>query len=86
MILARVCGNLVNSAQEPGFDGVPIRIVQKVDYDGNACGAPFMVIDRIGANNGEVVLLETAMEASMGMNKKCAADNAIVAIVDEISG
>tara|TARA_Y100000589_G_C26577707_1_gene397102 strand:+ start:219 stop:479 length:261 start_codon:yes stop_codon:yes gene_type:complete len=86
MILARVCGNVVATHQEAGFHSVPLRFVVKV-FDMNPAkqiGEPFIAIDRIGVSDGEFVLLETAMESSLGMSRRCGADAAIIAIVDEV--
>ena len=86
MILAKVCGNVVATHHEPGFDAVPLRFVVKVfdvkyqDY----YGEPFVAIDRVGVNDGEYVLLETSMESGLGMSQLCGADAAIIAIVDKI--
>lgn len=86
MILARVCGNIVATHHEPGFDAVPLRFVVKVfDMDtAKSVGEPFIAIDRVGVNDGEFVLLETSMESGLGMSQPCGTDAAIIAIVDKI--
>lgn len=86
MILAQVGGVVVATVKEPGFLGLPLRIVQKVDYNFQGYGAAFIAIDRIGVADGQIVLLETSMEASMGLEHRCGADAAIIAIVDKVVG
>ena len=87
MILAQVCGNVVATHHESGFDAQTLKIVVKVfEMDvAKPVGGPFVVLDRIGANTGEFVLLETSMESCLGMSRMCASDAAIVAIVDKMS-
>ncbi|MCJ8347853.1 ethanolamine utilization protein EutN [bacterium] len=84
MILAKVCGNIVASHIESGFHAQPIRLVQKLDQDMKVYGAITSAIDRIGVGNGEIVLLETSLESSIGLENKCASDQAIIAIVDKL--
>ncbi|PCJ17870.1 MAG: hypothetical protein COB02_12445 [Candidatus Cloacimonadota bacterium] len=86
MILARVCGNIVASHAESGFHAQPLRLVQKLDKDLKAYGAISSAIDRIGVGNGEIVLLETSLESSLGLLNMCASDQAIIAIVDKLVG
>ncbi len=91
MILARVKGTVVATHHESGFDGLALKIVQKVQSldevdDEISSAKDLIVIDRIGANEGQFVLLETSMESCLGMDRLCAADAAIIAIVDSLSG
>ncbi len=83
MDLARVCGQLVANHIEDGFHAQPLRLVQNLDPEGNPRGKPYIVLDRIGVADGQIVLIETAMEATLGMGVRCAADAAIVGIVDK---
>lgn len=86
MILARVCGNVVATHHEKGFAGKVLKIVVPIHEmeEGVPQGAPYVVLDRIGVNDGEIVLLETAMESSMGLDGRVSCDAAIIAIVDRI--
>lgn len=89
MILARVRGTVVATHHEPGFHSQPLKFVEKVpDMEERkmVIAALSVAIDRIGANEGEFVLLETAMEAGMGMDRVCGTDTSIVAIVDKLVG
>ncbi|MCO4781287.1 MAG: ethanolamine utilization protein EutN [Candidatus Cloacimonetes bacterium] len=86
MILAKVCGNIVLSHVEEGFLSQPIRLVQKLDQELKPYGAITSAIDRIGVGNGEIVLLETSLESSLGLSALCASDQAIIAIVDKMVG
>ena len=89
MILARVRGTVVATHHEPGFHSQTLKFVEKVnDLEERKMilSALSIAIDRIGANTGEFVLLETAMEAGLGMDKVCGTDTSIVAIVDKLVG
>jgi microcompartment protein CcmK/EutM len=85
LILGCVGGVVVATIKEPGFASLPLRIVRKVDRELVPYGPEFIAIDRIGVDDGQVVLLETSMEASMGLALKCGADAAIIAIVDRLT-
>lgn len=78
-----VAGKLVTCHQDIGFNASSLRILYKLGSDGQRLGKPFVALDRIGVDDGQIVLIETAMEATMGLGKVCAADAAIIAIVDK---
>jgi microcompartment protein CcmK/EutM len=91
MILARVKGTVVATHHDPGFHGLALKIVEKVESLEETAykissSRDLIAIDRVGANEGEFVLLETSMESCLGMDRLCAADAAIVAIVDTLTG
>jgi len=89
MILARVRGTVVATHQEKGFFAQSFKFVEKVfDMEERPLNLTSLsiAIDRVGANEGEYVLLETAMEAGLGMDALCGTDTAIVAIVDKLTG
>ncbi|MBT3785164.1 EutN/CcmL family microcompartment protein, partial [bacterium] len=82
-----VRGTVVATHHEPGFHSQSLKFVEKVfDLEDRASNIKSLsiAIDRIGANVGEFVLLETAMESGLGMDSLCATDTAIVAIVDKL--
>lgn len=58
MILARVKGNIVASAQYPCFDGQKILIVQPIDETGKDKGDSFLACDTALSGPGDVVLVE----------------------------
>ncbi len=58
MILARVKGNVVASAQHHCFNGQKILIVQPVDETGKDKGDSFLACDTALSGPGDVVLVE----------------------------
>ena len=58
MILGRIKGNVVASAQYPCYDGQRILIVQPIDEKGGDKGDSFLACDAAQAAPGDVVLVE----------------------------
>lgn len=70
MKFGRVLGTLVNGAAHPGLKGIPLLVVQLVDEELNPVGAPVIAGDRLGVGPGELVFMEEAMEASLGLDER----------------
>jgi len=87
MILCRVKGNVVSSAQYPCFKGHRILIVQPIDEKGGDKGDSFLACDSVQAAPGDVVLVEregnTARQILGTANDPFHA--VIVGIVDEVA-
>jgi len=87
MILGRIKGNIVASAQYPCYDGQRILIVQPIDEKGDDKGDSFLACDAAQAAPGDVVLVEregnTARQLLGTANDPFHA--VIVGIVDKIS-
>ena len=73
MIIAEVIGNVVATQKD-----------EKLNLDGSARGEPFMVIDRLGAGEGETVLVVMEGKSSMQILGRGLApvDMAVVGIID----
>jgi len=100
VFLARIKGHVVATAKDPAVKGCKLLIVEplKVDYDdpdlaggGNVGAARFevtgraiVVIDSIGAGDGQLVLITQGSSARLaeGLNK-LPVDAVVVGIVDE---
>lgn len=85
MILAEVVGTVVASAKDPGLVPLPLLLVQPLTHQRKPKGDPLVATDRIGVGVGEIVFLEVAKEAGLGLEKDLVpTDLAIVAKVDAV--
>lgn len=86
MIPGKVIGRLVPAATLEGFRGVRFLIIQPIDEQKQASGAPLIACDAIGANEGEYVFIAQGREATFPLPDKFnPADMTVIAIVDEIT-
>jgi ethanolamine utilization protein EutN len=97
MFLARVKGHVVATAKDPSMHGQKLLIVEplKVDYDASAAegggggrlgatGRAIVALDRIGAGEGQLVLIVQGSSARMAEGLgKIPTDAAVIGIVDE---
>lgn len=92
MFLARVQGHVVASTKDPAISGSKLLIVEplKVDYDRDTgggtlgeTGRAIVALDRIGAGEGQLVLIVQGSSARMveGCNKM-PVDAVVVGLVD----
>lgn len=83
MKFGRVVGTLVNSHADAGLHGMPLKLVQLMDEQGRAYGAPQVAGDRLGVGVGDYVFMEEAMEAGLGLPERhCPIDLGIVGRAD----
>jgi ethanolamine utilization protein EutN len=84
MIIAEVIGNVVATQKDPKFEGIKLLLVRQLELDGSPRGGPFMAIDRIGAGEGEKVLVVQEGKSSMQLLGRGLApvDMAVVGIID----
>ena len=92
MLLGRVQGHVVSSTKDPAMSGAKMLIVEpiKVDYgpDGGGTmqltGRAIVAVDRIGAGEGQIVLLVQGSSARMMEGcAKMPVDAVVVGLVDE---
>jgi len=92
MLLGRVQGHVVASTKDPAMGGSKMLIVEpiKVDYgaDGGGTmqltGRAIVAVDRIGAGEGQIVLLVQGSSARMMEGcSKMPVDAIVVGLVDE---
>lgn len=57
MYLARVLGPVVTPVQHPFFDGRTLLLVRRLDLDGSPRGPDRVAVDRVGAGEGDLVLV-----------------------------
>ncbi len=83
MFIGEVIGAVVATRKTASMEGLPLRLVRKVSMDNQAGESYLVVVDPLGASNGERVLVatgSTARQTSATDNKPI--DAIIMAIVD----
>ncbi len=92
MFLARVQGHVVASQKAPALSGMKLLVVEplKVNYDAPGTGAfevtgrAIVAVDRIGAGEGQIVLIVQGSSARlMDGCSKMPIDAVVVGLVDE---
>lgn len=85
MELARVIGTVTSTQKYPGLEGVKLLLVEAVDEEGAAHGAPFVVTDSGQAGVGDLVSWIGGREAALTCPEEFVpVDAAIVTIVDQV--
>lgn len=85
MKFGRVVGTLVNSDWDAGLEGIPLKLVQLLDENGEPLGGdPVIAGDRLGVGPGEYVFMEESREAGLGLEEfYCSIDLGIVGRADQ---
>jgi microcompartment protein CcmK/EutM len=88
VIVGRVVGSLWSADQDPGFDGLVLKLVVPEDArTREASGNTMVVVDLVGSRTGDTVLVVYEGSASrmcMGRDKS-SAEAIIIGIVDEMN-
>lgn len=86
MTIGRVVGNVVSTHKDAKLEGAKLMLVQPLDLDGAAKGAPLMAIDGVDAGIGDrVLLIQDGRSAQLVLGKGTAAvDAAIIGVVDAV--
>lgn len=86
MYLARVLGAVVTPVQHPFFDGRTLLLVRRLDLDGAERGPDRVAVDRVGAGEGDLVLvLEEGNSARQIVDDgKAPLRSVVVGFVDEV--
>lgn len=86
MQIARVIGTVVSTVKNGTLDGRKFLIVQTLDADLKAMGAPMIALDAVGAGEGELVFWCRGKEASFPFKRdETPTDCTIVGIIDSDS-
>lgn len=87
MLIARVVGTVVSTQKHRKFEGAKLMLVQPLNLDDTARGAPLLAVDGVGAGVDEKVLIVLeGRAAGEALGKKAApVDAAIVGIIDQVS-
>jgi ethanolamine utilization protein EutN len=85
MYLARVVGTVVATVKYEGLTGYPLLLVEPIDDQGVATGAPHAAVDTTQAGPGETVFCVASREAALACDPTFVpVDAAIIGIVDEV--
>jgi microcompartment protein CcmK/EutM len=83
--LARIDGTLTATRKHPTLAGCRFLVAQRLDADGRASGEPVVVLDRLGARHGSLVLVSTDGDAVRRLRGDTApARLSVVGIVDSV--
>ena len=83
MQLARVIGDVVATRKDPGFDSIPLLLLQPIAADGTNVGRLLVAVDSVGAGVGERVLIVSGSSARYtAVTTGKPADATILGIVD----
>lgn len=84
MELARVEGSVTSSLKEERLTATTLLVVQQVGPEASPTPAvPYLAVDRVGAGEGDVVIVVRGTPASLAVSPEGApVDAAIVGIVD----
>jgi ethanolamine utilization protein EutN len=85
MYLARIDGTLTTAKKHGTLQGVRFLIGQRLEPDGSASGEPLVIIDRLGARRGSMVIVSTDGEiARQWLGNTTPARLMTVGIVDQV--
>jgi ethanolamine utilization protein EutN len=86
MFLARIDGTLTAARKDHRLAGVRFLISQRLDADGRSTGEPLVVLDRMGAGRGSLVLVSSdGTIARDWLGKGVPARLVVVGIVDRVT-
>jgi ethanolamine utilization protein EutN len=86
MYLARVVGNVVATAKDPGLRNEKLLVIQPLSPDRFPDGSPLIAVDGAGVGVGEEVFYVRGREASFAfLPKKVPTDISIVGKVDTVT-
>lgn len=85
MLIAQVKGNIWATRKEEALKGYKLLVVQPVDVNGKPVGNVLVAADRIGAGEGELVLVVGGSSARMATEgRDVPVDATVVAIIDTV--
>lgn len=84
MFLGRVKGNVVSTIKNEDMVGMKLLIIERVNEYLEGKGSTEVVVDPIGAGNGEVVLVCKGSSARKVFKGEPPIDNVVVGIVESV--
>lgn len=85
MRFARVIGTVWATAKDPTLAGIPLRVIQPVDENGEDVAEPLVAGDRVSSRAGDRVFFVEAREAAKAFpGKFVPLDATILGIVDDV--
>jgi ethanolamine utilization protein EutN len=83
MQLARVIGTVVATVKNKSLEGRKLLVIQSLNAELKAQGAPMVAVDAVGAGKGELVFWCRGKEASFPFKREdTPTDCTVVAIID----
>jgi microcompartment protein CcmK/EutM len=85
MILGQVVGTVVATQKDEGLEGYKLLLVQSVGLDMRPKSSYQVVVDTVGAGEGEFVITVSGSSARLtARTKDKPVDTAIIAVVDSV--
>ncbi len=84
MQLAKVVGNVVATQKDEGLNGHKLLLIAPLEPKDGSFSQTKVAVDKVGAGNGETVLIVSGSSARNQFAGNSPIDLAIVGIVDEI--
>ncbi len=87
MILSRVTGSVHATVKDAALEGEKLLLAQPIGLDGADIGRPLVVVDRIGAGVGDLVLVlrEGGSARALLGDDESPVQALVVAVVDDVS-
>ncbi len=85
MFLARIDGTLTTTVRHDTLESCRFLLGQRLEADGTPGGGPLVILDRLGARRGSVVVVSTDGDiARKWLGNTCPARLTVAGLVDEI--
>ena len=85
MLIARVVGSAVSTAEDARMTGLKLLVVRPASTADEVSGDAFVAVDTVGAGSGELVLVARGSAARhTDRTTDCPTDAAIVGILDSL--
>lgn len=86
MRLGKIIGKVWATAKTPSLTGVTLFVMQPLNHHQRPVGGPIIVVDSVGAGEGEVVFWVGGAEATLAIRgRTIPSDASIVGIVDRVN-
>ncbi|WP_075981276.1 EutN/CcmL family microcompartment protein [Bacillus massilinigeriensis] len=84
MILGKVIGSIWATHKEVGMSHLKLLMIEPINMRDEVVGQPIIAADRIGAGQGEVVIISRGSPARTIFDKNTPVDAVVVGIVDSL--
>lgn len=86
MRLGQIIGKVWATAKTPALTGVTLFVMQPLNHHRKPVGTPIIVVDSVGAGEGETVFWVGGAEATLAIQGRVLpSDASIVGIVDRVN-
>lgn len=84
MILGKVIGSIWATQKEEGMNQLKLLMIEPINWRTESVGQPIVAADRIGAGQGEIVIISRGSPARKIFDKNTPVDAVVVGIVDTL--